>query len=361
MNLKRLLLMGVLLTQTLPAAAQELTVSAEERALLGIETQTLATHEQRRTGELTLRTAFAPDGQWLIKTPFSGTLHHVFVQEGDRVEAGDALITINSSEVVEMQGDFLQAQANLTLQESTWLREKKLNEAGSLSSKRWQETRFAYDMSRAAVAGLTAQLELAGFSDTEREKLSRNMVISPEFTLHAPAAAVVIEQPAILGDHLDGSELLIRLGQPGNLVLEGVLSRSAAEHLQQGTRLQHQDSQTEAILVFVSSVIDPASQTVHVRAIPIGPSGLNPGQLTRWSLLSRDALMIIPSNAVVRLAGEDIVYVTTATGFTPRKVGVRSTGSGWLVIEGLEAGEQIAVSGTAALKGMSGGMGGGDG
>jgi len=54
--------------------------------------------------------------------------------------------------------------------------------------------------------------------------------------------------------------------------------------------------------------------------------------------------------------------VQLANGFEPRTVEVRSTGSGaWIVMDGLAEGETVAVSGTAVLKGMSVGMGGGDG
>ena len=73
-------------------------------------------------------------------------------------------------------------------------------------------------------------------------------------------------------------------------------------------------------------------------------------------------MLTVPSGAVVKLEGEDVVYVAVNGGFEPRAVRVSNTGSGhWLVLEGLEGGERVAVSGTAALKGMSIGMGGGDG
>ena len=62
--------------------------------------------------------------------------------------------------------------------------------------------------------------------------------------------------------------------------------------------------------------------------------------------------------------GTDIYWARqqVAGGFEPRTVDVRSTGSGaWIVLDGLAAGERVAVTGTAVLKGMSVGMGGGDG
>ena len=75
------------LLQALPVAAQVLPISEHERSLLEIEVQTVNAVDQAGAGEITLRVAFAPDGEWAIKTPLSGVLHRVFVQEGDLVKA----------------------------------------------------------------------------------------------------------------------------------------------------------------------------------------------------------------------------------------------------------------------------------
>jgi multidrug efflux pump subunit AcrA (membrane-fusion protein) len=165
----------------------------------------------------------------------------------------------------------------------------------------------------------------------------------------------------MLGDQLDGSELLVKLGETQKLVLEGNLSASAAAHLSVGGMLELPASGTRATLTFISSVIDPQTQTVNVRAQPVDASGLVPGQLTRWTVLSTGTLLTVPSGAVVKLEGRDVVYVAVPSGYEVREVDVKSTGSGaWVVMKGLKAGERIAVSGTAALKAMSMGIGGGD-
>jgi len=343
------------------AVAQRLDVSETEQELLGIRVQAVASVVAGSTGELTLRVGFSPDGEWAIKTLFPGILHRAWVQAGDRVKAGDPLMTVRSAEVVSLQRDYLKARAELSLREAAWLRDRKLNEAGSVSNRRWQETRFAHDMAKAEFAGLRAQLQLAGFSDQDLELLAKNMDISPDITLRAPADAIVLERPAMLGDHLDGSELLARLGEPDKLILEGMLSSSAAAHLDEGMSVVMQGSDQRAVIVLVSKVIDPDTQTVRVRAEPIGFAGLVPGQLTRWSVQSSSDLLTVPSSAIVKLDGLDVAYVQVADGFEPRTIDVRSTGSGdWIVLAGLNPGDRVAISGTAVLKGMSVGMGGGD-
>jgi len=361
MTARAIFLLLILFAWTTLTVAQQLEMSEAEQELLGIEVQAVASVAASSTGEITLRVGFSPDGEWAIKTPFPGILHRAWVQVGDRVKAGDALMTVRSAEVVSLQRDYLKARAELSLREAAWSRDKKLSDAGSVSNRRWQETRFAHDTAKAEFAGLRAQLLLAGFSDEDLKLLSQDMDISPDITMRAPADAIVLERPAMLGNHLDGSELLARLGEPDKLILVGMLSSSAVAHLVEGMGIVMQGSEHRAVIVLVSNVIDPGTQTVRVRAEPVDFAGLVPGQLTRWSVQSSGDLLTVPSSAIVKLDGLDVAYVKVAAGFEPRSVDVRSTGSGdWIVLDGLNPGDQVAISGTAILKGMSVGMGGGD-
>jgi len=343
------------------ASAAPLGVSEEERQLLGIGVETVARLENAGTGSLALRVAFSPDAEWVIKAPFPGILHRALVQQGDRVSAGDPLVVIRSPDFVALQRDYLKARAELAMAEAAWKRDLQLSEAGSISARRLQETRYRYDSARADLAGLEGQLSMAGYDAAALKKLAADAVISPDLVLYAPVNSVVLDRPVPLGTKLDGSEPLVSLGETDRLVLNGVLSKTAAESLQEGARIRSADGRTQAVIVFVSSVLDPESQTVTIRAVPDSCANLSAGQLMEWQILSGERVLMVPSSAVVRLADEDVVYVEVADGFEARPVTVRSTtGGAWIVLEGLSEGDRVATSGTAALKGMSLGMGGGD-
>ena len=361
MKCGKILVIPALVMLALPAIAQILPISEQEQNLLGIRVQTVTAVDQGDAGEITLRVAFAPDGEWVIKTPLSGILQRVFVQEGDRVKSGDPLVVVRSPDMVALQRDYLKARAEVNLQVSNWKRDRQLGEAGSISERRWQETRFNHDTAQAEYAGLRGQLLLAGLSDADLERLSEKMEIGPDIILRAPADAIVIERPAMLGDQLNGSELLVKLGETGKLVLEGKLSRSVAAQLSVGGQLSLQGDGARAELSYISRVIDPQTQTINVRAQPEDSSMLLAGQLTRWDVLSTGLLLTVPSSAVVKLEGRDVVFLSVSTGFEIRDVVVKGTGSGaWMVQDGLVSGDAVAIVGTAALKGMSMGMGGGD-
>jgi cobalt-zinc-cadmium efflux system membrane fusion protein len=354
-----LLLTALLAAGTVRAA--DLTISDDEQQLLDIRVQEVSALTNAGTGELTLRVRFAPDGEWVIKTPLPGVVHRVFVQEGDRVKGGDPLLVVRSADMVGLQRDFLKARAELELQRATLDRDRKLADAGSISQRRWQETRYNFDAAEAEFSGLQGRLMLAGFSVSDLERLGSDSRIGPDLTIRAPCDAIILDRPVMLGDQLDGTEALVRLGQPNKIMLQGVLAHSAAVRLAEGAELQWMEGDRRAELVFVSDVIDPQSQTVQVRAKPLDPSGLVPGQLTRWRVLSGERLLTVPSSAVVKLEGKDVVFLAVTGGFDVREVEVRNTGTGaWIVLAGLEAGDRIAATGTAVLKGMSMGMGGGD-
>jgi cobalt-zinc-cadmium efflux system membrane fusion protein len=361
MKLMKSLLLLSSLVPGLAGAAQLLPISVEQQQLLGIEVRAVTSVEQGGAGEVALRVAFAADGEWAIKTPMAGVLHRVYVQQGDLVKAGDPLVVVRSADMVALQRDYLKARAELNLQSANWERDQKLGAAGSISDRRRQETRYQYETAKAEYAGLKGQLVLAGYSEADFRRLEASMEIGPDIVLSAPADAVVLSRPAMLGDQLDGSELLVSLGETGKLVLEGRLSKSAAAHLAPGSLLALRGSDARAELTYVSSVIDPQSQTIYVRAQPLDAAELQPGQLTRWNVLSSGALLTVPSSAVVKLDNRDVVYVSVPSGYEAREVEVKSTGSGeWVVMRGLKDGERIAVTGTAALKAMSMGIGGGD-
>jgi len=351
----------VLLAWVPSGYGQVLEMTEAEQRMLGVEVQPVTPVAAASIGELTLRVGFSPDGEWVIKTPLPGILHRVWVQAGDRVRAGDPLLTIRSPEFVSLQRDYLKARAEFNLQEAALKRDRKLSEAGSVSGRRWQETVYSYETAKAESAGLQAQLILAGLDERDLARLGQDVEISSDIIMRAPVDAIVLERPAMLGDQLDGAELLVRLGEPERLILEGALPRSIAANISEGMRISMQGTENQAVIEMISSVIDPQSQTVRVRAVPVGSLELLPGQLTQWSVESGVDLLVVPTSAVVKLDNLDVAFVQVKGGFERRVVEVRNTGSGtWIVFDGLRPGDGVVVRGTAVLKGMSVGMGGGD-
>lgn len=343
------------------AVATSLELSEQDQRMLGIEVEAVARVEGASAGVLNMRVAFSPDAQWVMRAALPGVLTHVDVREGDRVQQGQSLATLRSPVFVELQQSYLQARAEFDVAENSRARDQRLRDAGSISERRWQATRSNFVVARAQLAGLESQLLAAGLDKTDLDELASRSTISTDLVLRAPAQALVLERDANPGTRVDESETLMRLGDPQELVLEALLSAAAAAYLEPGMRLQALRGDAGAVIDFVSSVIDPHSQTVSVRAVPDNATELRPGELSAWTVQEDGSALVVPAGAVVRLNDADVVYVLAPGGFDERVIDARSTATGnWIVNSGLEDGEHIAVRGTAVLKGMSLGMGGGD-
>ena len=117
-------------------------------------------------------------------------------------------------------------------------------------------------------------------------------------------------------------------------------------------------------MALVGRTAESESQTVLVRAeVSGGEKCLRPGQYveTRLEMGAGEARFRVPDNAVVRHQGEDWVFVHVPQGFRPIPVTVHGNRDGDTVVSGpLAAGQEVAVSGLAAIKGAWSGYGGGE-
>jgi multidrug efflux pump subunit AcrA (membrane-fusion protein) len=116
-------------------------------------------------------------------------------------------------------------------------------------------------------------------------------------------------------------------------------------------------------VTLVGQGVDPANQTVQVRAEVPDPRGcVSPGQYVevRLELAAAENQYRVPSAAVVRSGQKAFVFRREPYGFAAQPVEVVSEQGGYAVLAGtLQAGDAVAVSGLAALKAAWLGQGGG--
>ena len=86
---------------------------------------------------------------------------------------------------------------------------------------------------------------------------------------------------------------------------------------------------------------------------------LSLGALVDVVIEPRSGGLLIPSSSVVFSEGETLVYIQQEAGIEPRPLKLVPIGRDYSASAGVMRGERIAVSGTALLKGMQLGLGGG--
>ncbi len=109
-------------------------------------------------------------------------------------------------------------------------------------------------------------------------------------------------------------------------------------------------------LLFSDLTVDPTSGQITLRAEVPTPNGLLlPGMYVRVRLeqAQAEAGIVVPQQAVTRGSTGDTVMVVGADGkVVPRTVKIGTAVDGqWVVLDGLQAGEQVMVDGFQKLRG----------
>ncbi len=157
--------------------------------------------------ELPARIVASADTRARLDTPLRGSVVEVFVQIGDRVEAGAKLVELRMPEAVQAAAILAGTNAQLGKHQDRRERLEQLKGQGLVGAGEVFDVESGIGKLSADRRLALATLAAAGIDASERRKLlSRGTVI-----LEAPVAGVVAELDAIPGDVVDPGESLAQI------------------------------------------------------------------------------------------------------------------------------------------------------
>lgn len=180
-------------------------------------------------------------------------------------------------------------------------------------------------------------------------------------TVDSPFTGIVGNIPVKLGDFLSQGDGITTITQNDVLELSQPVPIEVASSLGIGLPVEILDAQGKAIatgqISFISPNVDSTSQTVLTKASFPNPNGrLRNQQLVQARvILEENPGTVVPIAAVTRLAGETFVYVATKDEkgqaiAKQRQVELgKIQGNRYHVLEGLDVGEDLIVSGVQNL------------
>jgi hypothetical protein len=234
-------------------------------------------------------------------------------------------------------------------------RDEQLFAEGLIAESRLQATRSAAQQASAQAVERQQGLALAG---VQPGKLGGPLVLT------AAIDGVVLEQGVQLGQRVEAATLIYRIAKLAPLWLEIQAPVELAASLSLGMPVKIANSAVLGKLIAIGGAVDAASQTVLLRAsVSAGAEKLRPGQVVEVELASSAGNMQrLPAAALVRNQGKTIAFVQSAsndkeTTFLARPLRVVSQGGDGVVVDGLQAGERVAVKGVSGLKAMLTGVG----
>jgi RND family efflux transporter MFP subunit len=336
----------------------------------------------------------------ILRPEIEGRVSQIYVQSGDRVEAGTPLIqlkpdkreaelasvlaSVNSarairanatSELQALEAERAAAVAEVELQEEEFQRYQSLVAEGALPRQELDRTNRDRRSAIAQLNAIEQRIQAARSSLAEAEaglqqaQANANLASAQleDATIVAPFAGVVGDIPVRIGSFVGTSDELTTVITSESLDLRLSIPIERRQDLGQGLRVELSDARGNPLgtgqISFISPQVTANAQSILAKATFPNPDGqLLDQQFVRARVIwSENSGVVVPTSAVSRVGGQTFVFVAesqkgsaqpqTPEGQTQLIARQRSVQLGELqennyeVIKGLEPGEAIVVSG----------------
>jgi RND family efflux transporter MFP subunit len=287
----------------------------------------------------------------VVMPEVEGQITGIYVHSGDRVAAGAPLMQIDPRKqeaTVSSQEQMRAAQeANVALAQQQFDRTSGLFKAGVVSKQDLDQARAALDTAKAQLQSLDAQVK------QQQVQLHYYRVLSPR-------EGIVGDIPVRVGDRVVTSTLLTTVDQPGALEAYLYVPVERSSQLKMGMPVEIVDASgktlAESRITFISPQVDSSTQSILAKAtISNHRERLRTSQFIRARVVwgERHAPRV-PVLSVITLGGQHFVFVAQSEN---GKIVARQKmlhvgemiGNDYVVLDGINAGDKVIVSGTQFL------------
>lgn len=298
---------------------------------------------------------------WVVSAPVAGMVASLPVGRGDRISAGQPLVVLESPSFVSQQRDYLHAIAQEQLATRQLKRNMDLFDGKAVPQRVLEASQAEARQATLVVAERRQMLRLSGMSDEAISRLVEETAISATLTVNAPQTASVVDLVVSPGQRLEQSAPLVKLARLSPLWAEIAVPAASIRAIRAGAKVEIEGYSTPGKVVLVSETIDPATQTILVRAEVPNDGELHPGQTAaaRIGFLSAgESAWEIPYAGLVRRGEQTSVFVAFDGGFRLVPITLLAEDQDHVVISGpITERDEIAIGGISALRGILSGLG----
>lgn len=342
----------------LPMSAQEsFTLSDDEITQLDIRFAPVRNLDGLTGSRFPATVIVSPNATSKVNSSFGGTLLQWHANPGDSLDSGAPVASIRSSELLAIQSQWLSLESERELARFELQRDQNLLDLGIVSEQRLQQTRRKLQQVEIGYTALEQQLQQAGFDSNALEALKLREADLGIYQVRAPAAGVLTQRRHTTGDIIAAFSELAALQQNDEVWLSAEIPARIAMYLHADFELSLAETNEKLLLRQKELVVDASTQTVEVLAEFLANTNYMPGQVLTLILPPVGNGVLIPASAVVHNGDDTTVFLRTADGVEVRNLELEPAGANYLARTGIEVGEEVAVQGTAVLKGLQLGLG----
>ena len=258
-----------------------------------------------------------------IFSPYAGRVLKLFVKPGDTVTVGQPLFTVQATDMVQAQNDFISAATALNKARSAQnlaqiivKRQRLLYEGKAVPLKEVQNARAALDAaendvrsSEVALEAARNRLRILGKTDQEITDFQEKGTIDPSTLITAPIAGTIVQRKVGPGQYVGSgsTDPVFIIGDLSTVWVVAFIRETEAPIVHVGqaiyfTVLAYPDRSFPANISYVAAAFDPTIRRLLVRATVNNSAGLlKPEMFASVKILTGegDNAVAVPRDAII--------------------------------------------------------------
>lgn len=252
-----------------------------------------------------------------ISFPLGGYLKSSKLLPGMQVRKGDVLAVMEDAQIIQLQQDYLLAQAKLELLEREFERQQGLNADKASSDKVFQQAKTELETQKIMLRALGEKLRLIGLNP---EGLTES-TLSRSVSVRAPINGFVSKVEVNTGKYTAPTDVLFELVNPADIHLALTVFEKDLARLSVGQKVLAFTSDEPAkkypaeILLISRNLDENRSAEIHCHFEKYDPKHLVPGMfMTAEVALNPAQALVVPESAVVRWENKNYVFTEAGDG-----------------------------------------------
>jgi cobalt-zinc-cadmium efflux system membrane fusion protein len=258
-----------------------------------------------------------------IFSPYAGRVLKLFVKPGDTVTVGQPLFTVQATDMVQAQNDFIsaatalnKARSALNLAQIIDKRQRLLYEGKAVPLKEVQNARAALDAaendvrsSEVALEAARNRLRILGKTDQEITDFQEKGTIDPATLITAPIGGTIVQRKVGPGQYVGSgsTDPVFIIGDLSTVWVVAFIRETEAPLVHVGqaihfTVLAYPDRSFPANISYVAAAFDPTIRRLLVRATVNNSAGLlKPEMFASVKILTGegDNAVAVPRDAII--------------------------------------------------------------
>jgi cobalt-zinc-cadmium efflux system membrane fusion protein len=297
-----------------------------------------------------------PQYQAQVSILTGGVVKNILVQEGEFVTAGKTLATIVNTEVIQLQQDYLENNANLNYLEKEYQRQKELRDDNINAGKTYQQAQRELQIAQAKKETLRSKLAQLGINTN---KLSSKNIAS-SIAISAPISGYIQHINLSMGKYADANAVLFEIIDNRFLHLDLKVFEKDIHKIKIGQEIVFSDandvSHTHPAKIYaINKAFEPNEQAVLVHAkINETTETLLPGMYVEARVkIDNNNTIALPTEAIVNNGNDHFIFISIGKNrFKQIKVNIGTSDLGFTevkVIDKVPTDAKVVIKGAYYL------------